>query len=647
MKKTSTSFILAPLLLLFCSEAFPQANTSLSNLTGTSVNQNLLPNANNSLNLGSTSKSWKNIYADGKIFLDDNIFIDNNGTRNTLLGATHITTMWGTDNTLIGDSAGLKNEDGSQNVFIGGKAGYMSQGDRNTYIGVGAGAFNGEFSPGDDNCMYGYASGANSGESNSANCFFGAYSGHGSYGGGNNSYFGFKAGYTNVSAPDNCFFGSFAGYGTSDQITGGGSGNSFVGDHAGYDNTTGYYNTFSGNYSGQGNTYGNQNTAIGTYTRFGSNNLVNATAIGSHAQVSSSNSIVLGGISGINGATADTKVGIGTNSPLYRLQVENYSNDVYSNYHYFRPGGASTHYGLYNYMSSLNTPTGILFGLYNAVNMPSANSNTGYGLYSAISGGSGGTHYGVYAYASGGSSNWAVYSSGDSYATGTWQSSDERLKRNIGDVKGALDQIMQLKARTYDFRTDEYEFMNLPKGKQYGFVAQELEDVFPEMVRDIQQPKTRTGETADGKSDTAKEDIFNFKGVNYQMLIPVLTEAIQEQQKQIEELKAALEALQAKEDLKNGEIVNKDNAQQASLSQNVPNPVSGYTVITSSLPSSVTIAEIRVTDITGKMLRTVSLSNNGNGQIDLDVSDFKAGNYYYSLWVNGSLVVTRQLTVMH
>jgi hypothetical protein len=55
---------------------------------------------------------------------------------------------------------------------------------------------------------------------------------------------------------------------------------------------------------------------------FGINLDGNATAIGAHAFVSQRDSLVLGGIAGINGATQDTKVGIGTTTPAARLHVQ-------------------------------------------------------------------------------------------------------------------------------------------------------------------------------------------------------------------------------------------------------------------------------------------------------------------------------------
>jgi len=50
--------------------------------------------------------------------------------------------------------------------------------------------------------------------------------------------------------------------------------------------------------------------------------LMNATAIGAHSYVSQNNSLVLGSINGVNGATADVNVGIGTSSPSHLLHIK-------------------------------------------------------------------------------------------------------------------------------------------------------------------------------------------------------------------------------------------------------------------------------------------------------------------------------------
>jgi len=148
-----------------------------------------------------------------------------------------------------------------------------------------------------------------------------------------NSFIGYLVGYNNSTASQNSFLGSYAGYsntrGSYNSFVGGDAGykntmgysNSFLGTNAGYNNNTGNGNSFVGSYSGYKNTTGSYNSFLGYNANPSLDNLTNANAIGSQAYVSASNSLVLGSISGVNGATASTNVGIGTSAPAYLLHV--------------------------------------------------------------------------------------------------------------------------------------------------------------------------------------------------------------------------------------------------------------------------------------------------------------------------------------
>src|SRR5439155_18289159 len=130
-----------------------------------------------------------------------------------------------------------------------------------------------------------------------------------------NSFFGCGAGQSTLSGGNNSFLGCGAG-----SVNQAGSDNTFVGRNAGFGNTANG-NSFLGSFAGRSNTTGNQNTIIGSNADVGSPNLSNATAIGSLALVTQSNSIVLGSINGVNGANADTNVGIGITAPSKRLHL--------------------------------------------------------------------------------------------------------------------------------------------------------------------------------------------------------------------------------------------------------------------------------------------------------------------------------------
>ncbi|MBN1186453.1 MAG: tail fiber domain-containing protein, partial [Bacteroidales bacterium] len=66
-------------------------------------------------------------------------------------------------------------------------------------------------------------------------------------------------------------------------------------------------------------------------------------------------------------------------------------------------------------------------------------------------------------------------------------------------------------------------------GRHYGFTAQELEEVFPELVSTEAHPP-----------EDEKGEPLIYKSINYIEMIPILTQAIQEQQEEIEDLKKEL-----------------------------------------------------------------------------------------------------------
>jgi hypothetical protein len=101
--------------------------------------------------------------------------------------------------------------------------------------------------------------------------------------------------------------------------------------------------------------------------------------------------------------------------------------------------------------------------------------------------------------------------------------SDQRLKENITNLDVGLDAIMALKPRKFDWKKGKGKDI---KGDR-GFVAQEFEQVFPDLV------------------GTSKYDVLEdeepYKTISVD-LIPVLVKAIQEQQAMLAELKATVEA---------------------------------------------------------------------------------------------------------
>jgi len=143
----------------------------------------------------------------------------------------------------------------------------------------------------------------------------------------------------------------------------------------------------------------------------------------------------------------------------------------------------------------------------------STDSNIGYSMYS--------TGAGAY--------RFYVGYGGTIFATSTTITaiSDQRLKENVQDLDVGLDKIMALKPRKFDWKPGKGKDI---KGDR-GWIAQEFEQVFPDMV--------------DQWIDPAPEGEGPYKAVRAD-LIPVLVKAIQEQQAIITDLRARVAALEAK-----------------------------------------------------------------------------------------------------
>ena len=118
--------------------------------------------------------------------------------------------------------------------------------------------------------------------------------------------------------------------------------------------------------------------------------------------------------------------------------------------------------------------------------------------------------------------NYDLYISGDALSDGIWSTSDLKWKMNILELNDVLPDINKLRPVTYDWRVDEYPDRHFSNRIQIGLIAQELEEVFPELV---------------------KTDEKGNKAISYEKLSVLLLKSIQEQQQQIEEMKNEIELL--------------------------------------------------------------------------------------------------------
>lgn len=164
-----------------------------------------------------------------------------------------------------------------------------------------------------------------------------------------------------------------------------------------------------------------------------------------------------------------------------------------------------------------------------------------YGVSARASSNTPGTNYGIYSTASNGAVNYAGFFNGNVAVTGIIiQPSDDKLKGNIQPISSILGKISALKPVSYYYNSKGKSSLQLPDDLQYGFVAQEMEGVFPNLVTNqvIDINLTGNGGKVDGVQNEKQEsDKQEFKGINYIGLVSILTQGIKEQQELIKQLK--------------------------------------------------------------------------------------------------------------
>lgn len=100
--------------------------------------------------------------------------------------------------------------------------------------------------------------------------------------------------------------------------------------------------------------------------------------------------------------------------------------------------------------------------------------------------------------------------------------SDARLKTNWEPIVNPLDRLLQINGGTYNWNLMGQEYLNANHESQIGFLAQEVERLFPELVF---------------------EDQFGYKQIDYSRFTVVLLEAIREQQGEILSIEEKLDMI--------------------------------------------------------------------------------------------------------
>ena len=262
-----------------------------------------------------------------------------------------------------------------------------------------------------------------------------------------------------------------------------------------------------------------------------------------------------------------------------------------------------------------------------------------------------------------------VDSQGYIFSQGDVTTSDSLCKTNITRLVSPLQKLRGLQGISFQYKNtlspnddiqtlsmdEQAEAMSLPEGitpeitaqmreelnrKRIGLIAQEVEQVFPEVVRT----------QYDGT-----------KGILYSDLIGVLVEAINDlqdsltvQSTQIAILQNQMNAMQAVFFANNGaqpqlEVQSRQSNVDFSevvLYQNTPNPFKQETTIAYRLPSGIQSAFLCIYNLNGQQLKKYNLNASINSNsVTVEGSTLTAGIYIYALIIDGQMVASKRMVL--
>jgi hypothetical protein len=166
-----------------------------------------------------------------------------------------------------------------------------------------------------------------------------------------------------------------------------------------------------------------------------------------------------------------------------------------------------------------------------------------------------GVHSDTVSYYAGGTHKWyksnsqtsftqvlSLDGSGNLVAIGnvTAYSSDRRLKENFKHIESPLEKVQKLNGYTFDWnkKSEEFGFVPQYKTNDVGLIAQEVQEVLPQAA--VLAPFDRETNNA---GETVSKSGENYLTIQYERLVPLLVEAIKEQQEQINTLKEEINNL--------------------------------------------------------------------------------------------------------
>jgi hypothetical protein len=359
----------------------------------------------------------------------------------------------------------------------------------------------------------------------------------------------------------------------------------------------------------------------------------------------------------INENTCNLGVNLKNNNPIgkitsYSNSAKYFTDKIYSFYG-FTPSSLGFAYGIYGASyNSTASDDGRAYGVYGKAG--NATNGYNYGVYGKISGSNYGA--GIYGSVNGDydvDGKYAGFFYGNMKVTGKiyyyqlFNTSDVNAKKEIKKLdKKNVSKLRSLEAVNFKYKSpndyddntsssiiqnkrnedsnqttdtiinytlspEEEEFY---KKTRIGFIAQEVQELFPELV---------------------SADQNGLLSIDYVSLIPVIIEVLKDQESQIETLESKINnnLKKASED-----IINTNKFTNLSLEKNIPNPFNTETKISFSIPNNINSAYITIYDLQGKQIKKIDINERGKSYTIISANEFQAGMYKYSLIADNQLV---------
>lgn len=194
------------------------------------------------------------------------------------------------------------------------------------------------------------------------------------------------------------------------------------------------------------------------------------------------------------------------------------------------------------------------------------------------------------------------------------------------------------------------------QGRHIGILTQEMQRIAPYTV-----------EKHIYKSKSGKEEYLSFDA---NALFYIIINAVKEQEQQMEQqmgqieaqaaeirsLRSELTAIKAQLQtiLEQKELVYEETNRQtlvlereAFLSQNQPNPFHRESLIKYFIPRRVNLAQLELTDESGRRITRLTISERGDGEVFLKANAYPAGTYFYTLILDGRAIETKKMILTY